>query len=461
MRYPTPAPVPAAPAPTAPAGATTATADAWFYDLSLRKIWAFVTRQPPSFWFIVFYAFFEYIRPQAIYSMIYGWQFARWMLIGCTVSLLVEGGRKARAWTLLDTLLVVYTAVVLLSSVNAISPQISYRFLHQYYNWVFIYILITLTVNTERRFLVFTLAFLVYSTKMAQFGVRYWIQSGFVPGSYGVSCGVGFFQNTGECGIQMAMFFPMALFFVLALKPYVSRNKFLLLAFMPFSAAVTIVSSSSRGSMLALGVILAWLMARNPKNIKAMIGVAVVAGGVWLIIPEKQKERFSSMGEDETSLTRLTYWEHAREIMREYPVFGIGHANWLPYYMRNYNRDGQLVHNVFYQAGAELGFTGLGAFILLILGTFYTNRKSRRLARELPDGGRFLSSMASGLDGALIGFAVSGYFVTVLYYPFFWINLAFTAALHCTTLNELRRHRLGARGGGRTRGGSARRAVVG
>jgi putative inorganic carbon (hco3(-)) transporter len=276
-----------------------------------------------------------------------------------------------------------------------------------------------------------------------------------------VSCGVGFFQNTGECGIQMAVFFPMALFFVLALKPYVSRNKFLLLSFMPFSAAVTIVSSSSRGSMLALGVILAWLMARNPKNIKAMVAVAVVAGAVWAITPEKQKDRFRSMGEDDTSVTRLTYWEHAREIMSEYPVLGIGHANWLRYYMQNYNPNGQLVHNVFYQAGAELGYTGLGAFILLILGTFYTNRKTRRLARELPDGGRFLSSMASGLDGAVIGFAVSGYFVTVLYYPFFWINLSFTVALHCTTLNELRRHRQAARGSGRVPGVLARRAVVG
>jgi hypothetical protein len=38
--------------------------------------------------------------------------------------------------------------------------------------------------------------------------------------------------------------------------------------------------------------------------------------------------------------------------------------------------------------------------------------------------------MAHGLDGAMIGFVVSGFFVTVLYYPYFWINLAMTVALN-------------------------------
>jgi hypothetical protein len=30
----------------------------------------------------------------------------------------------------------------------------------------------------------------------------------------------------------------------------------------------------------------------------------------------------------------------------------------------------------------------------------------------------------------LIGYLVSGFFVTVFFYPYFWINFAMTAALH-------------------------------
>ena len=42
----------------------------------------------------------------------------------------------------------------------------------------------------------------------------------------------------------------------------------------------------------------------------------------------------------------------------------------------------------------------------------------------------FVYYMAHGLDGALVGFIVSGLFVTVLYYPYFWINFAMTVALN-------------------------------
>ena len=45
--------------------------------------------------------------------------------------------------------------------------------------------------------------------------------------------------------------------------------------------------------------------------------------------------------------------------------------------------------------------------------------------------------MSHGLDAALIGYLACGFFVTVLYYPFFWINLAMTVALHNAAVNKL------------------------
>jgi hypothetical protein len=54
--------------------------------------------------------------------------------------------------------------------------------------------------------------------------------------------------------------------------------------------------------------------------------------------------------------------------------------------------------------------------------------------------------MAHGLDGALIGFLVGGFFVTVLYYPFFWINLAMTVALYNVTSKQVMAARASARG---------------
>ena len=49
---------------------------------------------------------------------------------------------------------------------------------------------------------------------------------------------------------------------------------------------------------------------------------------------------------------------------------------------------------------------------------------------------RFLYYMAHGLDGALVGYMVSGFFVTVLYYPYFWINMAMTVSLNAVARKQ-------------------------
>src|SRR5690606_39393877 len=125
------------------------------------------------------------------------------------------------------------------------------------------------------------------------------------------------------------------------------------------------------------------------------------------------KVRFARAGEDQTSQARLERWEAGLEMAREYPLFGIGYNNWNTYY-------GPLSHNIFIQAVAELGFVGLGGFLALIGSTFVLNARTRKLARRLRSP--FMTHAAYGLDGALIGFIGSGFFVTVLYYPYFWIN---------------------------------------
>jgi putative inorganic carbon (hco3(-)) transporter len=170
-------------------------------------------------------------------------------------------------------------------------------------------------------------------------------------------------------------------------------------------------------------------MMKSRRKLKSLLVTLVLAVVVYAIVPPEQKARFEAMGQDATSVSRTTYWRHGLEMMRDYPILGIGYANWPEYHDVVYGRRA-LPHNIFIQAGAELGITGLLAFIALLTSAFFVNRDTRRLARFAPDGGRFIFYMAHGLDGAMVGFVASGFFVTVLYYPYFWINLAMTVALN-------------------------------
>ena len=293
-----------------------------------------------------------------------------------------------------------------------------------------VYFLVTNLVDTENRFLVFMLSFLLYSLKMSQHATRSWIEAGFGFRSWGVTGAPGFFNNSGEFAIQMTIFIPLSVYFILSLKKYWPTWKVALMCLLPATALLGVLASSSRGGQLGVAAVIVVMAAKSRRKTKALLAMALVGLAGFLLLPQEQKDRFTTIGEDETSETRLTYWEHAAEITNEHPVIGIGYKNWLPYYRARYNPNGEVPHSIYYEASTELGYTGLLAFLLLIGVTLFLNRRTRRLARKCRGDPDFFVYMAHGLDAALVGFLVSGAFVTVLYYPYFWINLAMTSALY-------------------------------
>lgn len=404
------------------------------YSLSPTAIWEFLRRQAPSFWFVCIYLFFEYVRPQQIYEAILGPPYARIAILLALVFLVIER-RKVR-FRMPEILLSIFTAIVLLSSVNAFEPSESYDKLSNFLAWVLIYLLIANTVDTEERFVVFMLSFLLYSFKMSQAGTRSWAQDGFVFRSWGTTGTPGFFQNSGEFGIQMCIFLPLIAAFTVALRKHWPRWLRWVAWGIAGTAVTGIVASSSRGALVGLGAVVLWLMLNSRKRVRALLLTVVLASLVYAITPAEQKQRFQEIGTDKTSISRTTAWKQGMQMMRDRPVLGIGYSNWTKYHTVTYGGYRMLPHNVFIEAGAELGYAGLVAFVALIGCTFVLNRRTRKLAGPASDEGRFVFYMAHGLDGALVGFLASGFFVTVLYYPFFWINFAMTVALHNAALNK-------------------------
>jgi putative inorganic carbon (HCO3(-)) transporter len=401
--------------------------------LKPSAIWGFLKSQPPSFWFVLIYLFFEYVRPQQIYEPIQGPPYARVVIIVALVSFLIEQ-RKLRFGTP-ELLLTIFSCVVLASSATAFHPTTSYEQLSLYFSWVLIYVLIANVVDTEKRYLVFVLSFLLYSFKMSLFGTRSWAQDGFVFRDWGATGAPGWFSNSGEFGIQMCIFLPLVVAYIVAL----GKNWPVWVRWIAWGVAATaitgIVASSSRGAIIGLGAVVLWILLKSRKKFRALLIAVALSGLVYAIIPAKQKMRLQAAGEDPTSVSRTTAWKQGIEMMQDYPILGIGYQNWTEYHDIKYGYH-MLPHNVFVQAGAELGYSGLLCFIAIVGYTFVINRRTRKLAGRSPDQGRFIFYMAHGLDGALVGFLASGFFVTVLYYPFFWINFAMTVALHNAALNK-------------------------
>lgn len=410
------------------------------YRMRAGEIWRFLRRQPASYWCVCFYLFLEYVRPQTIYPVLSFLPWSSMTLAACVVAFLIEG-HWFRVKSVANVGLLIYTAIVIVSCFTAYMPSYAFEWLGVYMSWVLIYLLITNIVNTQPRLVVFLLGFLLYNFKMAQHAARSWASIGFGYQRSGMTGAPGWFENSGEFGIEMSIFLPISVFAYFALRPYWGNVKRLFFLAMPATAAIGLVASTSRGAELAGAAVFLWFVAKSKYKMRGLIACTLVAGLMYVITPAEEIQRMRDSGTDVTSTDRLQYWKDGIQITEANPVTGIGYYNWLPYYLQRYNPKGQLPHNIFIQASAELGYPGLLAFVALIGCTFVVNYRTRKIATRMGGRGRLLLFLAHGYDGALVGYLVSGFFITVLYYPFFWINLAMTVATHNITRTEARRLR--------------------
>jgi O-antigen ligase len=397
--------------------------------LEIKTLWRRTFKQSPAFLLTAAYVFLEYVRPTGIYPALQVLPWARIALVGALIACLLErrsSFSNVRAWGLIG----LFTLVILASSVQAVYPSLSFENLNLWLSWLCVIFIISSVADTEERFLLLLVGFLLWNVKMSQHGVRSWASAGFTFRSWGIAGPPGWFENSGELAIEMCVFFPIVVYLLVGLRPHLSLAKQLVLAAVAASAVVTTVGSSSRGGLLGLAAVALVMLLLSPKRLTGLFYIVMAALLAWVLLPSEQRMRFQSAGEDGTSLSRLTYWADGVEIANNYPILGIGYKNWPIYYKFNFGGNGTLPHNIFIEAWAEMGYLGLVAFLLLIAYVFYENWQTRRLTRHKgPNPNRFVFYMAFGLDGALIGYLVSGFFVTVLFYPFFWVNLAFVIAL--------------------------------
>jgi putative inorganic carbon (HCO3(-)) transporter len=405
--------------------------------VNLRWMLGLFKGQPFCFFATLAYLVLEYVRPQTVYPQLDILPWTQIAILSGVASLVPEIQRRGFTRTPETALLATFTLVLLISVGLSNYPQEFLKHYDLFIPWLFIYVLIINSITTRERFFIFLMLFLLCTFKMSQHGFRTWMESGFGFSSWGVSGAPGFFQNSGEVGIQMCIYLPLSVCCVLALRHKMKGILRWVMWAMPFTAAATIIASNSRGAMIGAVVTLLWFALTSPKRWRILAISAVVIWAGLLVMPEQTWERFNDMGTDDTSQARLLYWTKGWLIMKTYPFFGVGFANWTPYFAAHWAAEVrffkgiELPHNIFVQVGAELGFTGLAVYLAMIVYTFIINARTRAVAAAR--GFVFEHWVSRGLDGGMIGYLVSAQFISVVYYPYFWIGMAMAVALNRAT----------------------------
>ncbi len=392
-------------------------------------MWQYFKSQHFSFWMICCYLVFEFVRPQALIPRIDFLPWAQLFLVGSLAGVVMDPTVKwvsspANKWIIL------FLITICISISTAQYPEVSKKHFMDFFSWFVIYFIVINIINTKERFYIFVIIFLFAAGKIAFGTSKSWAFRGFSFTNWGLMGPKGYFQNSGELAILMLMLFPLAYYLYQAQKNTIkSWEKWTLMLFW-ICPVFTILGASSRGAQIALVCQLLVMFRKSLVKPKLLIGVVILSMSLFYLLPAEQKERFSQTGGDKTSQQRILYWGHGWDMIKEYPLTGVGFFNFIPYYEQNFSHDmlyefAELPHNIFIQVGTDAGIVAVFFFILIILYCLSTSLKIANRQNTEPT----LKAIAVGCGYGVFGFLVAGQFVTVSYYPFLWIHLAFIASL--------------------------------
>ena len=300
------------------------------------------------------------------------------------------------------------------------------------------------TFLTQYFSLYFSLIFLLDSTAKINRMLAFWVlihgivavvtilQGGVGPGS--------FIANQNDVALALAMCIPFAFYLFMS-----SRNgSFLIRLFLLTCIAlmlVALVTTQSRGGFVALsaaGFCLWWFSQRRTAVAITVSLLALLAGGLAIsLLPGDYVREIQSITDpsNSTRVERLRTWEVAWIMYKNNPINGVGVWNF-PFHVEEYlpetswwtgfekSLQGRVTHSVYFEVISELGTIGLLVFGYLFFVLPWHLYKRWKKIRGLPQARDLRRNLQMAL-AAQAAFLSGGAFISVTYYPFLPLWLAF------------------------------------
>lgn len=272
-------------------------------------------------------------------------------------------------------------------------------------------------------------------------------------GFYGVK-GFFFVLRTGGAGrvqgpegsfISGNTFLGMALVMVLPVLVCLAReeDRRWLRSLLYAAAAMTGISTIftySRGAFLGLAAVVPLMVMRSKRKWLAVALLVPALFALPALLPEsvfQRAELIENYEADRSANMRLQSWTVAWNIARDRPFTGAGfnfeygdvRERWLAYSSQEYAwalRHAQAAHSIYFQVLGQHGFVAFGLFMALLIGTLVSLGRVRTRARIHP-GLHWLSSYAAGLQIGLIGYMISGAFLSSAYFDLAYLYFALAA----------------------------------
>jgi probable O-glycosylation ligase (exosortase A-associated) len=183
---------------------------------------------------------------------------------------------------------------------------------------------------------------------------------------------------------------------------------------------VSVLGSQSRGGLVAIVVMLAFLWWRSRgKLVSSLVLVVLIAVAIGFM-PEKWLARMHTIetyGNDSSAMARINAWETAFNVAQDRPLGG-GFELASPSVFARYAPNPSVpcaAHSIYFQVLGEHGFLGLGLFVLLWLLVWRDTAWIISGSRHETELG-WASDLARMIQVSLVGYFVGGAFLSLAYY---------------------------------------------
>jgi len=238
-----------------------------------------------------------------------------------------------------------------------------------------------------------------------------------------------FVYDNNDFGLALNMSIPM-MFYMTREVESPRLRKLLWLSF--YCSIFAVILSYSRGALMGLMVVLGAISLKSKQKILAGALLVVFAILLLTFAPAAWMDRMGNFahGElDESAEGRLHAWQFAWTFASEYPIMGGGFETFTPQLEARFTPQFGFAgpHSIYFQTLGEQGFVGLGIFLLVLGGCFYTLRRLRRRVRGQPPFA-WIINYSNMIEISLLGYVVSGAFLPRAYFDL-WFQLAAATAL--------------------------------
>lgn len=336
------------------------------------------------FWGIMLYYGFSTLRPQSLWA----WALSdapqvRWSL---TAMIIVFVATLINLPTLLPTfrsnrvliLLCAYATLMLLSMLTAFNTDTAWYWAQEYGKVFVMFVLATIVIQRFWQvraivvMIVLCLGYIAYN-----FNAMYFFEGGRLD-IYHV--GFGGLDNNGA-GSMLALGIPLAYFLAASPVGKYANARRVFGVVVALLLMHVVMMSYSRGAMLAAAVGLVWIIIKHrPRFQAAAISVVLVMVISVMAGTEIRDRAISTMDyeTDASALSRLDSWGAAWSIVWDHPLLGKGIRN-SNEYSQNYGADlaGRTIHNQYMQIAADSGIPAACLYILMIALALYGLGRAR------------------------------------------------------------------------------------